>query len=472
MNKDDICFMAAYKMLDKIKTQELSSEEITECIIERIERINPIINAYCTPTFDWARETAKKADESVKKGEKLGLLHGIPTSIKDEMPINGIRTTFGSKLYENYIPKEDDICVSRLKDAGSVILGKTNMPEFGFLAITHNLIFGVSKNPWNVEKTPGGSTGGGAAAVVSGLGPLALGADGGGSIRIPSCLCGAYGIKPSLGRVPVHPTSGMHFESLIHYGPIVRYVKDAALMLDAIKGPHFADPFTLPEQSINYFEKIEEKPKRLKIGYSVDLGFAKVIDAEVKESFMNSVHKFEQFGWTVEQAKIKIKNPERAFLTIYSITNAYDLKSKLKEWRDKLTPELVLAVEAGADTNGLDFVRALHRRRDLFEKFYQYFKNYDILLTPTTAFPAFELGIPYPDKIDGKMVSPTAWMPLTSVFNLTGLPAASIPCSWTSHGLPIGLQIIGNRFEDLTVLQVSKAFEDIAPWQDKKPIFN
>ncbi len=469
MNKEDICYMSACDMVDAIKRQELTSLKITETIIDRIEKINPKLNAYCTPTFDWARETAKKADDAVKKGEKLGLLHGVPISIKDEMPIKGIRTTFGSKIYENYIPEEDDVVVKRLKDAGCVILGKTNMPEFGFLAITKNLIFGETHNPWDLNKTPGGSTGGGAAAVVSGLGPLALGADGGGSIRIPSCLCGAYGIKPSFGRVPVYPTSGIHFESLIHYGPITRYVKDAALMLDAIKGPHDADTYTLPAQNINYLEKIKEKPNKLKIGYSLDLGYAKVIDSEVKENVVKSVQKFEELGWSVEHVKLKFKNPERPFLALYTVTYAYDLMTKLKEWREKMTPELVKAVEAGLGATGIDFARAIYRRKIIFEKFYQYFKNYDILITPTTGFPAFELGIPFPAEINGKKVSPTAWMPFTPIFNLTGLPAASIPCGWSSEGLPIGMQIIGRRFDDLTVLQVSKAFEEIAPWQDKKP---
>ncbi len=472
MNKEDICFMSAYEMREKIKTQELSSQEITEIVIERLEKINPIINAYCTPTFEWARETAKNADVAVKKGEKLGSLHGIPTSIKDEMPIKGIRTTFGSKLYENNIPDEDDACVERLKDAGVVILGKTNMSPFGFIAVTNNLIFGETRNPWNLERTSGGSSGGAAASIASGLGYLALGADGGGSIRTPSCFCGIYGIKPSFGRVPVYPTSGVHLDSLIHYGPIVRYVKDAALMLDAIKGSHYGDMYSLPDENINYFEKIDEKPKQLKIGYSQDLGFAKVIDSEVQENFLNSVQKFEEFGWSVEPAKFKIRNPERILLTYHTVLYGYDLGPKLKKWRENMHPDLVKAVEAGVEATGNDFARSVARRKVIFEKFYQYFKNYDLLLTPTTGLPAFELGISFPTKIDGKIVSPTAWMPFSAAFNLTGLPAATVPCGWSSEGLPIGLQIVGKRFDDLTVLQASKAFEEIAPWQDKRPIFN
>jgi len=472
MNKEDICFMSACDVVEKIKSQELSSQEITEIVIERVQKLNPIINAYCTPTFEWARDTAKKADEAVKKGEKLGSLQGVPTSIKDEMPIKGMRTTFGSKLYENNIPDENDACVERLKDAGAVILGKTNMSPFGFLHITDNLIFGETHNPWDLKRTPGGSSGGAGAAIASGLGYLALGADGGGSIRVPSSLCGIYGIKPSFGRVPVYPTSGVHFESLIHYGPIVRYVKDAALMLDAIKGPHYGDIYSLPDQNINYLEKLDEKPKLLKIGFSLDLGYAKVIDSEVKENFLNSVQKFEEFGWTVEPAKFKIRNPERILLTYHSVLFGYDLMSKLKGSRELMHPGLIKAVEAGLTATVTDFARSMSRRKIVFEKFYQYFGKYDILLTPTTGLPAFELGILFPTQINGKMVSPTAWAPLVSVFNMTGHPAASVPCGWSRDGLPVGMQIVGKKFDDLTVLQVSKAFEEIAPWQDKRPNFD
>jgi aspartyl-tRNA(Asn)/glutamyl-tRNA(Gln) amidotransferase subunit A len=472
MNKEELYFMPAYELRELIKRQEMSSQEITEMMIERIEQINPKLNAFCTPTFDLAREAAKQADEAVKKGGPLGILDGIPISIKDEMPLKGVRTTFGSKLYENYIPEESDISVQRLQKAGSVILGKTNMPEFGVFAVTYNKIFGESRNPWNLERTPGGSTGGGAAAVVSGLCYLSLGADGGGSIRIPSSLCGAYGIKPSFGRVPVYPTSGIHFESLIHYGPIVRYVKDAALMLDAMKGPHDGDIYALPEQNISYFEKVDEKPRKLRIGYSLDLGFSKVIDPDVKENVEKSAAKFTQLGWDVEKTKFKIKNPERCFLSIYGVTIYYDLMKTLEKNPELLDPELVKAAQVGAGMTGVDVARAMSLRKNYFDQFYHYFQDYDILITPTTNLPAFKLGQIFPSMIDGKMVSPTAWMPFTAIFNLTGLPAASIPCGWSKEGLPIGMQIVGRRFDDLTVLQVSKAFEEIAPWQDKKPTFN
>jgi len=223
LNKKDISFMSACEMAEKIKSQTLTSQEITEVIIKRIEKINPVVNAYCTPTFELARELAKNADDAIKKKEKLGLLHGIPTSIKDETLTKGIRTTFGCKMLENYIPKYDDVAVGRLKKAGVVILGKTNTPTLGFKPITDNLIFGETKNPWDIKKTSGGSSGGAAVAVASGLGPLATGSDGGGSIRIPSSLCGVYGLKPTFGRIPhaVMRSNG-YLGTLYHKGPITR----------------------------------------------------------------------------------------------------------------------------------------------------------------------------------------------------------------------------------------------------------
>ena len=472
MKKEEICFMSACKMAEKIKTQELSSREITETIIERIEKINPKINAYCTPTFELAREMANDADNAVKKGKKIGLLHGIPTSIKDLFETKGIRTTFGCKIYENNVPEEDEIVIKRLKEAGIVILGKTNTPSFGHKSVTDNLIFGTTRNPWNLEKTPGGSSGGAAAAIASGLGPLALGSDGGGSIRIPASFCGIYGLKPNFGRIPRIFTKAA-FPRLSHYGPIVRNVKDAALMLDVMAGPDELDKFSFLKKNTSYLDGLKEKPqKKLKIGYSMDLGFIKAIDPEVKKSVLDAVVKFESLGWSVENVKLRLKKPYPSFVGLVISGLAYDFKPFLKEWREKLTPTFIKMVEAGMNYSSFDLMRLDLQRRDIYNVVAKYFKNYDILITPTTAVPAFVHGIMFPPKINNKAVSPTAWMSYTFPFNLTWNPAASIPCGWNSEGLPIGMQIIGKQSDELTVLQVSKAFEEIAPWQEKKPQFD
>ena len=469
MKKEEICFLPAWEMAEKIKNQELSSEEITEILIERIEKINPIINAYCTPTFELAREMAKIADYRVKKNETIPILNGIPTSIKDLMPVKGVRTTSGSKIFENFIPKDDSIVVKRLKKAGCVILGKTNTPEFGFKGVTDNVIFGATLNPWNLEKTSGGSSGGAAASVASGMGPLAQGSDGGGSIRHPACFCGTYGLKPTFGRVPADSGIFKIDHGLSVIGPIVNYVSDAALMLDVMKGPSESDRFSLPQENVNYFEHINEKPRKLKIGYSLDLGFAKVVDPDFEKAIINSVHKFETFGWNVEEAKFNDTDPTIAFSIHWIIESGYNFEPYLDDWKGKMDPTLVTWAEMGLQMPASSLPRAMKTRTEFYESVYETFKDYDLLVTPTTACPAFELGIASPSEINGIGVSPTGWMPFTFPFNLTGHPAASIPCGWTSDNLPIGMQIVGKRFQELLILQVSKAFEEIAPWQDKRP---
>jgi len=471
MNKEDICYMSAYELSRKIKSQELTSQEITELMIERIEKINPIINAYCTPTFKQARKMASEADKKIEKGEKIGLLHGIPTSIKDLNLTKGIRTTFGSKLYENFIPDEDDIVVKRLKKEGCVILGKTNTPEFGFKGATDNLIFGTSKNPWDLNKTTGGSSGGAAASVTSGMAFLAQGSDGGGSIRIPSSLCGVYGLKPTFGRVPNYPRELIFAETLSVNGPIVRYVKDAALMLQTMKGSFLGDRHSLPDDDINYLEIIDETPNKLKIGYTLDLGYAKAINSEVEKTILDSLEIFRDYGWDVENIKMKLRKPELPFYTLWTGKLAYELSPKLNEWEDKMDPDLIKLIKGGMGYDAFSIIRAQDTRKELYEEFYRIFKDIDLMITPTTAVPAFAIGMMFPPKIDGKRVSPTAWQAFTFPFNLTEQPAASIPCGWSKEGLPIGMQIIGRKFDEATVLQVSKAFEDSQPWQNKRPTF-
>jgi aspartyl-tRNA(Asn)/glutamyl-tRNA(Gln) amidotransferase subunit A len=443
--------------------------QITEAIIERIEKFNDKINAYCTPTFDIAREIAKQADKAVKQGKDLPPLHGIPTSIKDLVLTKGIRTTFGCVLYESNVPEVDEVVIERLKNAGMVLLGKTNTPAFGHQAVTDNPIFGKTRNPWNIERTSGGSSGGAGASVASGMGPLALGSDGGGSIRIPSSFCGVYGLKPSYGRIPHYPSAGIKWTGLDHYGPIVRYVKDAALMLDVMAGPFAGDRHSLPKTNITYFDIVDIKPKNLKIGYSFDLGFIKAVDPEVEKAVMGSVQKFDEFGWQQEKIKMKLKRPEMTFNTLVTAGLAHDLEAYLEEWQEKMSPNLVRMVQAGLTYSAVDLERAMYQRKLIHEEIFKQFQKYDVLITPSTAVYPFELGKMFPSKIAGKRASPVAWMSFTFPFNLTGNPAASIPCGWSSEGTPIGMQIVGKQFDEETVLQVSKTFEELQPWQEKKP---
>ncbi|NVM02054.1 MAG: amidase [Candidatus Helarchaeota archaeon] len=493
MRKEDICFMSACDMVEKIESQELTSVEATEVIIERIEKINPIINAYCTLTFDLARETAKNADKAVKKGEKLGLLHGIPTSIKDELETKGIRSTFGSKIFENYIPTEDDVAVARLKDAGIVMLGKTNLPPFGYAPITTNLIFGATKNPWNLGRTPGGSSGGAAAAVAAGLGPLAIGGDGGGSIRVPCSFCGTYGIKPNFGRVPhLFSRLGGAISTFTQNGPIVRYVKDAALMLDVIVGEDDSDKLSIPKPNYSFLEKMQERPpKKLKLGYALNLA-AKILDSEVEKCILNGLEKFEQFGWDVEESDLidlayskelvlgrklpKIRDVFMVLGIIWASSFYYvlDAMRLLKDWEDKIDPVLAQMVKLGKQFSAKDIKRAEIQIEMICNNIARHFKKYDILITPTVGRTAIGIDKTLFDtvEIDGQKVGTSEWLSYTYPFNMSGHPAASIPCGWHSDGLPIGMQIVGKRFDEVSVLQVSKAFEEVSPWQDKRPTFN
>ncbi|MBD3228515.1 MAG: amidase, partial [Candidatus Lokiarchaeota archaeon] len=377
------------------------------------------------------------------------------------------------KLYEHFVPDQDDIAVGRLKDAGCVVLGKTNTPEFGHIALTKNKIFGETKNPWDLETNSGGSSGGAASAVASGLGPLALGSDGGGSIRIPSSCCGIYGLKPTYGRIPSYPRIGIAFTGLDHYGPMVRYVKDAALMLNVMKGYYPADKNSLPDDGIDYVEVLNNPPKKLKIGYSMSLGFGKILAEEIKENVFNSVQKFEEFNWHVEEAKLKIRNPDLAFKTLVCTGYAYDLKKPYEKQVEDLSPDLIAEIRFGLDCDVLSIGKAKEISKRTEETMYEYFKTYDLLVTPSLPCPAFkpewlDTGTVFP-TVEGKALNVSSWMTFTYPFNMTGLPAASIPSGWTKSGLPIGMQIVGGRYDEKTVLQASKAFEEIAPWQTKKP---
>ena len=480
MKSEDLYYLSACEMAEKIKSQELSSEEITEKIIERIEKINPIINAFCTYTFDFARENAKKADMAVKQGENLGLLHGVPISIKDETDTKGIRTTYGCKIFENNIPRKDEAIVRRIRDAGALILGKTNTPSFGYKGETDNLIFGITRNPWNLERTPGGSSGGAGAAVISGLGPIGMGSDGGGSIRIPSSFCGLFGIKTTYGRIPHGIMQEMgNIGTLVQKGPLVRHVKDAALVLDAIVGQDDSDRYSVPKPNYSYLRKLNEIPKSLKIGYSLDIGTTDALDPEVERNVMDGIQKFEEIGWLSTKSKLKLKNPNSLFTTIWSSGFAHTLAPYLDEWQDRMEPDLVRLLYSGLKRSAKELKIAEVQREMVFTTICRALKKIDVLITPTLACPAFELGKSLVTNeetnetgiiINGKKISATGWL-FTYPFNLSGHPVVSIPCGFSKDGLPIGMQIIGQRFDELTLLQVSQKFEELASWQDRKPKF-
>ncbi len=470
MNPDEICFMPAWKMADAVKRQEIPATEIVEALISRIEKVNPKINAYVTTTFDLARQQAGAVDKLAKEGANIGSLGGIPTSIKDLIITKGIRTSSGSKIWD-CVPEIDELVVERLKAAGCVIMGKTNTPEIGHMAVTDNLIFGRTNNPWNLDRTSGGSSGGAAAACASGLSPLALGSDGGGSIRIPSTFCGVFGLKTTFGRIPRWPHEGMAFRGLDCYGPITRCVQDAALMLDAMKGPHPMDRESLLDDGVDYAKGItqEQRPARLKIGFLPNLGYVKLVEPEIADMVARAVQKFGEVGWTIEQPQFKTKNPEDAYIYFVTASVAQMYQKKMATSRQLISPNLVKMIDAGMSVGGVQLLDALYRRYTLYEELAQLFKTYDLLVTPTMPCTAFGHGLMFPPQIAGKAASTLAFMCFTYPLNMTGMPAAAVPLGLAKDGLPVSMQVIGPLWGDLKVLQAAKAFEEIAPWQDRKP---
>ena len=467
MQDIEICYMPAVDMAQAIRTRKLSPVEVINAVLSRIEWLNPQVNAYCTVVADSAREQAKQAEDKVMKGEALGPLHGVPVSIKDLTSTRGIRTTLGSRIHEHFIPDQDAIVVERLKAAGAIIIGKTNTPEFGFTGVTDNLLFGPTRNPWNLERHAGGSSGGAAAAVAAGMGPLAQGSDGGGSIRIPSSFCGVFGLKPSFGRVPSGP--GPDWHTLSHCGPITRTVRDAALTMEVIAGRDDRDRYSLQETGLHYLSFLGGDLKGLRIAWSPDLGYA-VVAPRVLEVTSAAAATFEALGGTVEAVTPELMNPLRTFSTFWGVRLATNHQDKLEEWRDQMSPRLVSLIERWKDCLAMDYARAALEREEYCDQMRLLFEGYDLLLTPMLAVPAFELEKFEIDEIAGvKGSSFLDWTPFTYPFNLTGQPAASVPCGWTEDGLPIGLQIVGRPFDDATVLKAAAAFEQASPWADKLP---
>lgn len=462
MESHEICWMNAVDLAGEIRAKKLSPVEVVRGVLERIEAINPKINAYVTLTADAALDAAKQAEAALMEGGELGPLHGVPVSIKDLVFTKGVRTTMGSKLLKDFVPEEDAVLVTRLKKAGAIMLGKTNTPEFGLKMLTDNLLFGITRNPWNLRMSPGGSSGGAAAAVATGLGPLAAGNDGGGSIRIPSSCCGVFGIKPQLGRVPRYPI--FHgAEILTHEGPIARTVRDAALMLDVMAGPHWGDVYSIPAPGISFAESLEGGVKGMKIAWSHDLGYAEV-DPEVRKICERAAKEFSQMGAEVEEAHPGFDNPEAYHAVLFvadhlAVLSSFGPPDEIASELDPLTATILFV---GGEMKATEYAKAMFARQELAVKAGKFFQDYDLLLTPTLAVP--------PPPVD--FTDPAGflkWLPFILVFSLTGQPAASVPAGWTEDGLPVGLQIVGRPYDEATVFRAAAAFEEACPWAHKRP---
>jgi aspartyl-tRNA(Asn)/glutamyl-tRNA(Gln) amidotransferase subunit A len=470
MEAIELCYMPAMELELAIRSKKVSPVEVVDAMLARIERLNPRLNAYCTVTATAARAAAKEAETAVLRGDALGMLHGIPVSIKDLVATQGVRTTHGSKLYEQFIPDEDAPVVERLKRAGAIILGKTNTPEFGHKAITDNRVFGLSRNPWSLEHTPGGSSGGAAAAMAAGMGPLAVGTDAGGSIRVPSSCCATFGLKPTLGLVAMAPTFG-GLETLSHAGPITRTVRDAALMLNSIVGVDARDLSSLPATGIDYLSALDQGVEGLRVAWSPDWGYA-AVDPEVRYLAEAAAKRFTDLGCHVEEAHPGFTDPAETYQILSTASRAARVADRWPTERDRFDPSLVVQIEAGMRWSGVDFVKAAHVRRTLNDAFVRFFTRYDLLLTPTVTAPPPPVTVEAHEQIDGRKVTRLGWLAFTFPLSLVGYPAASVPCGWTREGLPVGLQIAAPRLADTLVLRAAAAFEAMSPWTDRRPLLD
>lgn len=476
MSQNEICRMDAVTLSGLVRSKKLSATEATEAVLARMEKLEPTLHAFCTPAPDFARKEAARIDGMIAKGEDPGALAGVPIGIKDLICTKDLPTVSGSYAYKDFTPDEDDVAVERLKDAGAVIIGKTNVPEFGYSGVGHNPVFETTRNPWNIERTPGGSSAGSGAAVAAGMGPVTVGSDGGGSVRIPSGFCGLYGLKASMGRVPLYPGTRdenlpgvSSWECLEHIGPMTRTVADSALMLSVIAGPDPRDQRSIPTGDIDWTGAADNSDiKGLKIAYSADWGYA-AVDPEVREIVGNAVQVFaDDLGCTVEEAHPGWEDPIFTWLCI--VMNESDLvgmRKMVEEHGQHMTPHLVDLIQRPWTAE--DFTNAVVGKKAVNNKMWKLMANYDLLITPTLATPPFGLHMQGPDKIEGRIGSPFQWLAFTFPINLTGQPAASIPAGFTSDGLPVGMQIIGRHLGDETVLRASAAFEAARPWRDKWP---
>jgi aspartyl-tRNA(Asn)/glutamyl-tRNA(Gln) amidotransferase subunit A len=454
----DPCLLPATELVELYRTHGASPVEVTKAILARIEKLNPIYNAF-NLVSDRALDEAKASEARWRRGEPKGLLDGVPVSVKDILLTKGWPTLRGSKTVDAKGPWNDDApCVARLREHGAVLLGKTTTPEFGWKGVTDSPLTGITRNPWNKDKTPGGSSGGAAAALASGMGPLALGTDGGGTIRIPCSFSGLFGLKPSFGRVPAWPLSP--FGTVAHVGPMTRSVADAALMLNVLALPDARDWHSLPYDARDYRTHLDDGVRDLRIAWSPDLGYAKV-DGEVASVVARAVRLFEDLGAKVEQKDPGFENAEPVFRTHWFSGAAYLLKDFSVDKRKLIDPGLLEVAKEGEKITTAQLLDAQMKRGALGTLMNLFHRDYDLLVTPTLSVAAFDAGMNFPKS--SKNENWTDWTPFTYPFNLSQQPAASIPCGLTKDGLPVGLHIVGPKYGDALVLRAARAFETAMP---------
>jgi aspartyl-tRNA(Asn)/glutamyl-tRNA(Gln) amidotransferase subunit A len=459
MAGDDIAYLSAAELGALYRSGTLSPVQVTEALFARLDDLQPKLNAFCVVDGDGARAAARASEARWRAGAPLSPLDGVPATVKDLMLTRGLPTLRGSHLIDpNQDWSEDSPVVARLKEAGAVILGKTTTPEFGWIAVGDSPLTGITRNPWNLDRTPGGSSAGAAAACAAGIGVLNLGSDGAGSIRIPACFSGVFGLKPTFGRVPAYPPSPMGL--LSHHGPMCRSVSDAAAMLNVLSRPDPRDPFALPPPDGDFRDGLDDGVEGWRIAFSPDLGYARV-DPEIAAAVAAAARQFEALGAHVEQVGKIFDSPRAALLTLWGAGAARIVAGIPPEKLKRCDPGFLAVAEAGARIDAVEYLGADLVRTALGRTTGEFHERYDLLLTPMMPVPALPVGEDLNDPATEEHW--VDWSPFSYPFNMTRQPAASIPCGLTGTGLPIGLQIVGALHADAKVLLAARAFEATQP---------
>ena len=452
--------LSATELRRRIAAREVTVVEYVEACLERVKQLNPTLNAIVTLN-PHALDEAAQLDRRLKKGEDPGLLCGLTVGIKDVTAVGGLRTTYGSPIYADHVPTEDALVVRRLRDAGAVILGKTNCPEFAAGANTFNEVFGRTRNPWDTAKSAGGSTGGGAAALATGMIALAEGTDLGGSLRIPAAFCGVTGLRPSVGLVPTHPTDWV-WDTVAVTGPIARTAEDVALMLQAIAGPAEHSPLAQPIDGRDFVRGARGSRKNLRIAYCADIAGIGV-DRDVERVCRDAAFALREKGAVVEEIGVNLSAARPAFLSLRGLWFVTHMFSRL-HMQDRFGTNVGNNVRSGLEVTSKEIAAAEAYRGQLWHQMRQLFTEYDHLLTPCVAVPPFPVEQNYPDTIAGKpMQTYIDWIAPTFVLSLTGLPSASVPAGLDSGGMPVGLQIAGGQFGEEDVLSIAAQIQKIRP---------
>lgn len=467
MDKVDLCFTPATELASAIRAKELSSVEITSTVLARIAALEPKLNGFAHLAAEEAMAAAAMADSAFAEGDYVGPLHGVPVTIKDLEPVRGMPFERGTYLFRGDVAAADNVVVARLRNAGAVILGKTTTPEFGWKGVSHSPLTGVTHNPWKLGLNAGASSSGAGVGAAAGYGPLHQGSDGAGSIRMPAHFCGVFGIKPTYGRVPQSPMAPS--DNTVHLGPLTRTVADAALMLKVMAGRHPDDQSSLEAQPTDYPGQLANRPRAPRIAFSPDLGHARV-DPDVADLVRKAAEAFEtDLGWRVEQVETPWGPRGAELARFFWPAHFSRYADRVAEFRDRMDAGFVACLEAGLHITLSDYLKMKVVKLAYCAEIHHFFEDWDFLLTPSVSVAAFPATQLQPDHWPPHPWDWMSWAEFSYPFNLAQNPAASVPCGFTTSGLPVGLQIVGRRCDDLGVLQMSAAFEAARPWASRRP---